>query len=95
MTNPAAKESYEAAILQQLIKNSEDVSVFKNDLAILKEDVAILKSDVAILKEDVAILKEDVAKIQQEFATAKGWLIAIFIGIIVNIFSQPILQLFN
>lgn len=39
MTNPTAKESYESAILQQLIKNSEDIAILKQDVAQIKDSV--------------------------------------------------------
>ena len=39
MTNSTPKESYEAAILQQLIKNSEEIAVIKQDINQIKDKV--------------------------------------------------------
>ena len=39
MTNPTAKESYEAAILQQLIKNAEEIAIVKQDINQIKSTI--------------------------------------------------------
>ena len=39
MTNPTAKESYEAAILQQLIKNAEEIAIVKQDINQIKTTI--------------------------------------------------------
>ena len=82
MPNPAETRSqYESAILQQLIKNAEDLAVIK-----------FRQEENQTKIEKITNIEDDISQIKKEIATAKGWLIAVFIGIIINIFSQPILS---
>ena len=106
MATVETQQQYEGAILSQLIKNAERQAVFAKDISQLQADVAQLKSDVAELKSDVAQLKSAVVALQLDMAEVKlkvqnmeaslnsiKWLMAtIALGILVNIFSQPILS---
>ena len=88
MANTEAKQQYEGAILQQLIKNSER-------LAIVESDIAQLKQDVAQLKQDIAYIKSKVENIDKTLGSIKWILVTIALAIVANIFSQPILALFE
>ena len=81
MTNPEAKQQYEGAILQQLIKNSERL--------------AIVEQDITKLKEDVGYMKPKVESIDKTLSSIKWVLITIALAMIANIFSQPILAWLN
>ena len=50
---------------------------------------------LAVVENDITQIKSEVAQINKALDTAKGWLIAILIGVIVNIFSQPLLNFLN
>ena len=82
MTNPEIRTQYEGAILQQLIKNAEELAVIK------------LKIDkIDSLEQKVDNLEQKVDKIYSAIGTLKWLSITIGIGIIINIFSQPIVTL--
>lgn len=88
MTNPEAKQQYEGAILNQLVKNAEKLAVIDFDLSQLKPKID--KIDTLEEKEDV--LEEKVDKIYSTLGTVKWLSITIGVGVIINIFSQPILS---
>jgi chromosome segregation ATPase len=106
MAATGTEQQYEGAILNQLIKNAERLAVLEQDIVQLKVDVNQLKVDVNQLKADVAELKTDVAELKTDMAQIKPlvvkieatmnwvkWFLgAIAIGILGNIFSQPILS---
>ena len=50
---------------------------------------------LAVVEKDISQIRQELEKIKKTIFTAQNWLVAIFIGIIVNIFSQPILAFFN
>ena len=78
------KQQYEGAILNQLIKNSER-------LVIVEKDLSQLKVDVITVKSDLAEMKPKIDKIDETLNWIKWLLGAIAIGILGNIFSQPVL----
>ena len=88
MTNPEAKQQYEGAILNQLVKNAEKLAVIDFDLQQLKPKI----DKINILKEKVDNLAEKVDKIYSTLGTIKWISVTIGIGIIINIFSQPIVS---
>lgn len=96
MDSPTETRSqYESAILQQLIKNAEDLAVIKfrqeeNQSKIDK--IENIENRLDNIKNDITEIKNEITEIKKEISTAKGWLIAVFIGIIINIISQPILE---
>ena len=72
------QQQYEAQILQQLIKNSQELAVLQRDMEYLKDktdqidqDVAELKTDVKELKTDVKELKTDVKELKTDVAELK------------------------
>ncbi len=72
------QQQYEAQILQQLIKNSQELAVLQRDMEYLKDktdridrDVAELKTDVKELKTDVKELKTDVKELKTDVADLK------------------------
>ena len=92
MAATETKQQYEGAILNQLVKNAERLAVLEQDVGQLKTDVTELKTDVAQLKTDMAEIKPVVAEIAATMNWVKWFLGAIAIGILGNIFSQPILS---
>jgi|GEM_PF-1329873 len=105
MATAETRQQYEGAILSQLIKNAERQAIFEKDLNQLKADVDELKSNVAQLKSDVRTLTSAVSTLQVDMTEVKlkiqniegslGWikglLSTIALGIVANIFNQPIL----
>lgn len=85
MTVTGTEQQYEGAILSQLIKNSER-------LAVLEQNVTQLGTDVTLLRTDMAEVKPLVIKIEATMNWVKWFLGAIAIGILGNVFSQPILS---
>lgn len=81
MTNPDTRQQYEGAILNQLIKNAEKLAVIKSEFNQVKPKID--KIDLLELKID---------KIYATLATLKLIYITIGIGVVINIFSQPILS---
>ena len=73
MANTEAKQQYEGAILQQLIKNSERL--------------VIVESDIAQLKQDMAYIKPKVESIDKTLSSIKWILVTIALAIVANIFS--------
>lgn len=92
MTNPDTKTQYEGAILQQLIKNAEELAVIKPKVD--KIDSIELKLDSMGLKLNLVESKVD--KIYSTLGLIKWLVITISLSILANIFSQPVLSyLFN
>lgn len=86
MTNPEAKQQYEGAILNQLVKNAEKLAVIEFDLNQLKPKIA----KIDVLENKLDNLEEKVDKIYSTLGTIKWISVTIGIGVIINIFSQPI-----
>ena len=106
MNNPTeARSQYESAILQQLIKNAEDLAVVKfkqeenqakiDKIPAIEDDIGEVKNEIVQLKSEITQLKSELTQLRNEINQAKGWLIAVFIGVIVNILSQPVLNWLN
>ena len=102
MTNPETRTQYEGAILQQLIKNAEELAVIKpkidkidnleQKVDNLEQKVDNLEQKVDNLEQKVDDLGQKVDKIYSAIGTLKWITITIGIGIIINIFSQPIVS---
>ena len=88
MTNPEAKQQYEGAILNQLVKNAEKLAVIEFDLNQLKPKL----DKIDVLEDKVDNLEEKVDKIYSTLGTVKWISVTIGIGVIINIFSQPIIS---
>ena len=88
MTNPEAKQQYEGAILNQLVQNVQKLTVIETNLQQLQPKIAKIDSLEAKLDK----LEEKVNKIYSTLGTVKWISITIGIGIIINIFSQPIVS---
>lgn len=85
MNNPTETRSqYESAILQQLIKNAEDLAVIKYRQ---EEDRAKINK--------IDSLEQKIDKIYSLLQNAKWLLITIAIGIVINIISPPFITFFN
>lgn len=74
MSNPEVKMQYEGAILQQLIKNAEELAVIKPEVA------------------KITTLEQKIDKIYSTLETIKWIVVTIAIGVVINIFSQPIVS---
>ena len=88
MTNPEAKQQYEGAILNQLVKNAEKLAVIEFDLNQLKPKI----DKIDVLEDKVDNLEAKVDKIYSTLGTLKWISVTIGIGVIINIFSQPIVS---
>lgn len=76
MTNPETKAQYEGAIPNQLVKNAEKLAVIENEFG--------------QIKPKINTLEQKIDKIYSALSTLKWISITLGIGIIINIFSQPI-----
>ena len=90
-TTETQTQQYEGAILAQLIKNAERLAVVERDIGQLKTDLATVATDVAVLKSDMTELKLRVQNMEASLAWIKWLMGTIALGVLVNIFSQPIL----
>ena len=85
MTNPIeTKQQYEGAILQQLVKNAED-------LAVIKFQQQENKSKI----EKIDLLEQKIDKIYSILNNLKWLLVTIGVGVLINIISPPIVSFFN
>lgn len=85
MVTSGTDQQYERAILNQLIKNAER-------LAVLEQNVHQLQTNVVQLQTDMAEVKPLVFEIRSTMNWVKWFLGAIGIGILGNLFSQPLLS---
>ena len=81
MTNPETKQQYEGAILNQLVKNAEKLAVIELEFKQAKPKI-----------EKIDVLEQKIDKIYSALSTLKWISVTIGIGVIINIFSQPILS---
>ena len=86
MTNPEAKTQYEGAILQQLIKNAEQLAVITPKV----EKIDVLEQKIDVLEQKMDVLEQKIDKVYSGLNTLKWISITLGIGIVINIFSQPI-----
>ena len=91
MTTQESKQQYEGAILQQLIKNAEELAVIKFEL---QQSKPVLDKVETINKRLVSV-ENDLTEIKKSFQTAKWFLITIAVGVLINIISPPIVTFFN
>ena len=47
---------------------------------------------LAVVEKDIEGINEELQDVKRLIKSARGWLITIFVGIIINIFSQPIVR---
>jgi len=92
MVASGTTQQYEGAILNQLIKNAERLAVLEQNVGQLQIDVTELKTDVAELKTDMVEVKAFIFEIKATMNWVKWFLGAIGIGVLGNLFSQPILS---
>lgn len=95
MTNAESKAQYEGAILQQLIKNAEDMAVIKFEAGQLKTQVNALDEKVDTLGGNVDTLGGKVEYIYSSLKWIIGLLGTILIAVLANLLSQPIVNLFG
>ena len=88
MTNPEAKQQYEGAILNQLVKNSEKLAVVEFELSQLKPKI----DKIDDLEQKLDGLDKKVDKIFSALSILRWLSITIGIGVIINIFSQPLVS---
>ena len=81
MTNPETKQQYEGAILNQLVKNAEKLAVIKSEFSQVQPKI-----------EKIEVLEQKIDKIYSALSTLKLISVTIGIGVVINIFSQPILS---
>ena len=88
MTSPETKQQYEGAILNQLVKNAEKLAVI--ELKFRQVEPKIDK--IEVLEEKIEVVEQKIDKIYSALSTIKWISVTIGIGVIINIFSQPILS---
>ncbi len=88
MTNPDTKQQYEGAILNQLVKNAEKLAVIELKFRQIEPKI----EKIGVLEEKIENVEQKVDKIYSALSTLKWISVTIAIGVIINIFSQPILS---
>ncbi len=105
---PSRTEAYESGILAQLIKNAERLAVIESQNSLittkiqkideLEKKVGDIESQVLQITPEVQKISELEKKINVIYGSLK-WVFTmlgtIFLAIIANIFSQPILNWFS
>ena len=81
MTNPETRQQYEGAILNQLVKNAEKLAVIESEFNQVKPKI-----------DKIDLLEQKIDKIYAALSTLKWICVTIGIGVVINIFSQPILS---
>lgn len=81
MTNPETKQQYEGAILNQLVKNAEKLAVIESEFNQVKPKI-----------QRIEVLEQKIDRIYSTLSTLKWISVTIGIGVIINIFSQPIVS---
>jgi tetrahydromethanopterin S-methyltransferase subunit G len=98
MTSQNPAQGYESGILQQLVKNSEDIAVIK--LKVEKIDTIEVRlnsvdSHLDSLQNRLESIEVIGQKIVKGIGVTKWLLITVGIGIVINILSIPITNYFN
>lgn len=88
MDNPA-KQQYEGAILQQLIKNSERLVIMETQVS----KIDGLERKIDGLEEKFDRLEEKVEYVYQAIKWIVGLLVAVLVAVLANLLSQPILSI--
>ncbi|MEM7756598.1 MAG: hypothetical protein AAF298_00505 [Cyanobacteria bacterium P01_A01_bin.40] len=81
MTNPDTRQQYEGAILNQLVKNAEKLAIIELKFRQVEPKI-----------EKIEAVDQKVDKIYSALSTLKWISVTIGIGVVINIFSQPILS---
>ena len=64
-------QTYEAQILQQLIKNAERIAVMHKEVSDVKAEVSDIKQEVSNIKQEISNIKQDVSGIKTEMSVVK------------------------
>ena len=88
MTNPETKQQYEGAILNQLVKNAEKLAVIVSEFDRVKPKI----QKVEVLEQKIGIVEQKIDRIYSTLSTLKWISVTIGIGVVINIFSQPIVS---
>ena len=64
-------QTYEAQILQQLIKNAERIAVTQKEVSDIKTEISDIKKQMSDLKTEVSEIKQDVSGIKTEISVVK------------------------
>ena len=81
MSNSETKQQYEGAILNQLIENAQKLAIIEFEFNRVKPKI-----------EKIEVLEQKIDKIYSGLSTLKWISVTIGIGVVINIFSQPILS---
>ena len=81
MTNHETKQQYEGAILNQLVKNAEKLAVIGSEFNQVKPKI-----------QKIEVLEQKIDRIYSTLSTLKWISVTIGIGVVINIFSQPIVS---
>ena len=81
MSNSETKQQYEGAILNQLIENAQKLAIIESEFNRVKPKI-----------EKIEVLEQKIDKIYSGLSTLKWISVTIGIGVVINIFSQPILS---
>jgi len=88
MTNAESKQQYEGAILNQLIKNTER-------LVTVETKVSQIDNRLCNVESEVIDVKQKVDYIYKSLKWIIGLLGAIFIAVLANLLSQPLVSLLS
>ena len=95
MTNPETKQQYEGAILNQLVKNAEKLAVIELKFKQVEpkiDKIKILEEKLETVEEKLETVEQKIDTIYSALSTLKWISVTIGIGVIINIFSKPVLD---
>jgi tetrahydromethanopterin S-methyltransferase subunit G len=98
MTSQNPAQGYESGILQQLVKNSEDIAVIKlkvEKIDTIEVRLNSLDSHLDSLQNRLESIEVIGQKIVKGIGVTKWLLITVGIGIVINILSIPITNYLN
>ncbi len=64
-------QTYEAQILQQLIKNAERIAVMQKEVSDVKTEVSDIKQKISDMKTEISDIKQDVSVVKTEISVVK------------------------
>ena len=88
MTNPETRQQYEGAILNQLVKNAEKLAVIESEFSQVKPKI----QKIEVIEQKLETVEQKIDRIYSVLSTLKWLSVTIGIGVVINIFSQPILS---
>ena len=85
-------QTYEAQILQQLIKNAERIAVMQKEVSDVKTEVSDIKQDISGIKTEISVVKTELNEVKAKADRAEWWLRLIAGAIVLSFFKDQLLS---